>query len=56
MNNFDVSQIENKDQLEIENLKDHKNQLEIEKNNLEEKYQSLAQELKMLKKNSRTWK
>ena len=37
LNNFDVSQIQNKDQLEIENLKDHKNQLEIEKNNLEEK-------------------
>ena len=45
LNNFDVSQIKNKDQLEIENLKHHKNQLEIEKNNIEEKYQSLVQEL-----------
>ena len=27
LNNFDVSQIQNKDKLEIENLKDHKNQL-----------------------------
>ena len=34
LNNFDVSQIQNQDQLEIENLMDHKNQLEIEKNNL----------------------
>ena len=24
LNNFDVSQVQNKDQLEIENLKDHK--------------------------------
>ena len=45
LNNFDVSQTQNKEQLEIEKLKDHKNQLEIEKNKLEEKYQSLAQEL-----------
>ena len=42
MNNFDVSQIQNQDQLEIENLKDNKNQLEIEKNNLEEKYRALV--------------
>ena len=27
LNNFDVSQIQNKNQLEIENLKDHKNQI-----------------------------
>ena len=45
LNNFDVSQIENTDQSEIENIKVHKNQLEIEKNNLEEKYQVLVQEL-----------
>ena len=31
LNNFNVSEIENKDQLEIETLKEHKNQLEIEK-------------------------
>ena len=31
LNNVDVSQIQNKDQLEIESLKGHKNQLEIEK-------------------------
>ena len=40
LNNFDVSQINNKELKEIQNLKDHKNQLEIEKNNLEKKYQS----------------
>ena len=50
LNNFDVSQIQNKDKLEIENLKDHKNQLEIEKNNLEEKYQTLTQELEIARK------
>ena len=50
LNNFDVSQIKNKDKLEIENLKDHKNQLEIEKNNLEEKYQTLTQELEIARK------
>ena len=50
LNNFDVSQIQNKDQLEIESLKGHKNQLEIEKNNLEEKYESLVQELENAQK------
>ena len=50
LNNFDVSQIQNKDKLEIMNLKDHKNQLEIEKNILEEKYQSLTQELEVYQK------
>ena len=55
LNNFDVSQINNKELKEIENLRDHKNQLEIEKNNLEEKYQSLVQEhRKCSKKNRRT--
>ena len=44
LNNFDVSQLQNDEKLEIEKLKDHKNQLEIEKNNLEQKYQSLTQE------------
>ena len=44
LNNFDVSQIQNKNQLEIENLKDHKNQLEIEKHSLEAKYQTLLEE------------
>ena len=50
LNNFDVSQIQNKDQLEIENLKDHKNQLEIEKNSLEVKYQTLLEELETAQK------
>ncbi len=50
LNNFDVSQIQNKDQLEIETLKDHKNQLEIEKNKLEDKYHSLVQELENAQK------
>ena len=50
LNNFDVSQIKNADHLEIERLKDHKNQLEIEKNNLEEKYHSLFQELENAQK------
>ena len=50
LNNFDVSQIKNADHLEIENLKDHKNQLEIEKNNLEEKYHSLVKELENAQK------
>ena len=50
LNNVDVSQIQNKDQLEIESLKGHKNQLEIEKNNLEEKYESLVQELEKSQK------
>ena len=45
LNNFDVSLIQNKEQLEIESLKHHKNQLEIEKNNLEKKYQTLANAL-----------
>ena len=45
LNSFDASGIGNKGKLEIENLKIHKNQLEIEKNVLEEKYQSLVQEL-----------
>ena len=45
LKNFDPSIIETKGQLEIDDLKIHKNQLEIEKNNLEEKYQSLALEL-----------
>ncbi len=50
LNNFDVSQIENRDKFKIENLKDHKNQLEIEKNNLEEKYQVLVEELEAAQK------
>ena len=50
LNNFDVSQIQNKEKLEIMNLKDHKNQLEIEKNNLEQKYQSLVLELEKANK------
>ncbi len=50
LNNFDVSQLQNEEKLEIENLKDHKNQLEIEKNNLEQKYQSLTQELEYAQK------
>ena len=50
LNNFDVSQIRNKEELEIETLKDHKNQLEIEKNNLEEKYQVLVEELEAAQK------
>ena len=50
LNNFDVSQIQNKDQLEIDTLRGHKNQLEIEKNNLEEKYQLLVQELENAQK------
>ena len=37
LNNFDVSQIQQKGQIEIDELMIHKNQLEIEKNNLEEK-------------------
>ena len=53
LNNFDVSQIQNQDQLEIENLKRNKNQLEIEKNNLEEKYQVLVQELEGAQKKLR---
>jgi len=47
LNNFNVSEIENKDQLEIETLKEHKNQLEIEKSSLEEKYQTLTKELEV---------
>ena len=43
LNNLDASQAEKKGQLEIEDLKIHKNQLKIEKNTLEEKYQSLVQ-------------
>ena len=50
LNNFDVSTVQNKDQLEIESLRDNKNQLEIEKNNLEQKYQSLTQELEYAQK------
>ena len=50
LNNFNVSQNQNKDQLEIESLKEHKNQLEIEKNNLEEKYRSLSIELENAQK------
>ena len=50
LNNFDVSQLQNEEKLEIENLKEHKNQLEIEKNNLEQKYQSLTQELEYAQK------
>ena len=50
LNNFNVSQNQNKDQLEIESLKEHKNQLEIEKNNLDEKYQVLVQELENAQK------
>ena len=45
LNNFELSKVQNKDQLKIENLKDQKNQLEIEKNNLEDKYHSLVNEL-----------
>ena len=55
LNNFDVSQIQNKEKLEIMNLKDHKNQLEIEKNILEEKYQSLTQELEVYQKKENTF-
>ena len=47
LNNFNVSENENKDQLEIEILKEHKNQLEIEKTSLEEKYQILTKELEV---------
>ena len=54
LNNFDVSQIKNADHLETETLKDHKNQLEIEKNNLEEKYHSLVQELENAQKKIET--
>ena len=50
LNNFNVSEIQNKDQVEIKNLKDHKNQLKIEKNTLEEKYQSLVIELENAQK------
>ena len=50
LNNFDVSQIQNKDQLKIENLVDQKNQLEIEKNNLEKRHQALSLELKQAQK------
>ena len=50
LNNFDVSRIQIKDQLEIENLKDHKNQLEIEKKSLEAKYRTLFEELEVAQK------
>ena len=50
LNNFDTSQIQKKGQLEIEDLEIHKNQLKIEKNILEEKYQSLVQELESAQK------
>ena len=50
LNNFNISQIKQKGQIEIEELKSHKNQLEIEKNNLEEKYQTLTQELETARK------
>ena len=50
LNNFDTSQIQKKGKLEIEDLKIHKNQLKIEKNILEEKYQSLVQELESAQK------
>ena len=56
LNNFNVSEIQNKDQVEIKNLKDHKNQLKIEKNNLEEKYQSLVIELENAQKKSKILK
>ena len=49
-NAVNASEIQNKGQVEIENLKDHKNQLEIEKNNLEDKYQSLVIELENAQK------
>ncbi len=50
LNNFDVSQVQNKDQSEIENLKEHKNQLEIEKKSLEAKYNTLFNELEIAQK------
>jgi len=50
LNNFDTSQIHQKGQIEIDELRIHKNQLEIEKFNLEEKYTSLVQELEKSKK------
>ncbi len=50
LNNFDASQIDKKGQLEINDLKIHKNQLEIEKNILDEKYQSLVIELERAQK------
>ena len=57
LNNLDTSQTERKGQLEIEDIKMHKNQLEIEKNKLEDKYQSLIGELENAqKKNQRSRK
>ena len=50
LNNLDASEAEKKGQLEIEDLKIHKNQLEIEKNMLEGKHQSLARELENAQK------
>tara|TARA_B100001121_G_scaffold289565_1_gene288578 strand:- start:3072 stop:3401 length:330 start_codon:yes stop_codon:yes gene_type:complete len=50
LNNFDVSQIQNNDKSEIEKLKEHKNQLEIEKNSLEQKFEALSQELNIAQK------
>ena len=50
LNSFDASQIQQKGQIEIDELRNHKNQLEIEKNNLEEKYTSLVQELEKSQK------
>ena len=50
LNNLDTSQVEKKGQLEIEDLKIHKNQLEIEKSMLEGKHQSLVRDLENAQK------